>query len=361
MVKWGLRFQMDKSFLEKAVSLGIITNEQMEQLLALFVDEVPDQPRDYGEDERFRLISGFNDIFLALGVTLFGVGLYGGVAAFGGLLYGSIFGAVAMWLLSELFAARLRLTLPSIAAAVGFCGFVVLAVFTQVMSCQFEAGSGQLCPRFEDGPIRLALAVTCSGVAAALLYYIRFRLPFSLFLLAIALYVTIFVWISRQFEFEALGSVMQLMTFAFGWLVFFGAMGFDISDRERITRRSDAGFWLHLAAAPLIVHSVMFELAFSRGADPGLSYLAVMAVFVILMVLALMVDRRAILVATLTYVGTVVAYVINKFGSGEDSLYFTLIALGVSVIVLGVGWRPLRRMVVGFLPNGLVSLLPVLR
>ena len=34
-------------------------------------------------------------------------------------------------------------------------------------------------------------------------------------------------------------------------------MSFDISDRERLTRRADCAFWLHLLAAPLIVHSVV--------------------------------------------------------------------------------------------------------
>jgi hypothetical protein len=42
-----------------------------------------------------------------------------------------------------------------------------------------------------------------------------------------------------------------------GLRVFAAAMSFDLSDRDRMTRRSDCAFWLHLLAAPLIVHSLI--------------------------------------------------------------------------------------------------------
>ncbi|MGK4495665.1 hypothetical protein ACSLVN_28040, partial [Klebsiella pneumoniae] len=40
------------------------------------------------------------------------------------------------------------------------------------------------------------------------------------------------------------------ITLAGGVLVFLLAMWWDMSDKERRTRRSDVAFWLHLAAAP---------------------------------------------------------------------------------------------------------------
>ncbi len=46
-----------------------------------------------------------------------------------------------------------------------------------------------------------------------------------------------------------------------GLAVFAAAMAFDISDRERVTRRADCAFWLHLLAAPLIVHSLVSFVA----------------------------------------------------------------------------------------------------
>src|SRR5438874_3733945 len=42
------------------------------------------------------------------------------------------------------------------------------------------------------------------------------------------------------------------------------AMAFDASDRERATRRADCAFWLHLLAAPLIVHSLIWLVSPDR-------------------------------------------------------------------------------------------------
>ena len=39
-----------------------------------------------------------------------------------------------------------------------------------------------------------------------------------------------------------------------GLAVFALAMRFDLSDPKRQTRRTDIAFWLHMLAAPLIVH-----------------------------------------------------------------------------------------------------------
>ena len=47
--------------------------------------------------------------------------------------------------------------------------------------------------------------------------------------------------------------------------VFLFAMWWDGSDRARLTRRSDVAFWLHLLAAPMIVHPVFTLLGLNDG------------------------------------------------------------------------------------------------
>ena len=47
--------------------------------------------------------------------------------------------------------------------------------------------------------------------------------------------------------------------------VFLFAMWWDASDRARLTRRSDVAFWLHLLAAPMIVHPVFTLLGLNSG------------------------------------------------------------------------------------------------
>src|SRR5690606_6294638 len=69
------------------------------------------------DDERFRLIGGFNDIFVAIGVGLLAGALLGLARVVG---FADAFAAVALlaaWGLSEIFARRMRLALPSILLA----------------------------------------------------------------------------------------------------------------------------------------------------------------------------------------------------------------------------------------------------
>ena len=47
--------------------------------------------------------------------------------------------------------------------------------------------------------------------------------------------------------------------------VFLLAMRWDSSDRARLTRRTDVAFWLHLLAAPMIVHPVFTLLGLNDG------------------------------------------------------------------------------------------------
>ena len=64
----------------------------------------------------------------------------------------------------------------------------------------------------------------------------------------------------EQMENVILGFVLLL-----GIGTFLFAMRWDGSDRARITRRSDVAFWLHLLAAPMIVHPVFTLLGLNDG------------------------------------------------------------------------------------------------
>ena len=52
---------------------------------------------------------------------------------------------------------------------------------------------------------------------------------------------------------------LSLVLIPIGLAIFATAMKFDMSDRNRVTQRTDIAFWLHLLAAPLIVHSVVIH------------------------------------------------------------------------------------------------------
>ena len=108
-----------------------------------------------------------------------------------------------------------------------------------------------------------------------------------------------------------------------GLAVFALAMWFDASDVTRQTRRTDIAFWLHLLAAPIIVHPILMSLV-KEGA-PLLAAVQVIAAFLCLAAVALAVDRRAILVSSLLYLAYAASELIAA--AGMESAAFAAIAL----------------------------------
>jgi hypothetical protein len=80
----------------------------------------------------------------------------------------------------------------------------------------------------------------------------------------------------------------------------------------------------------------------------------ILLVFALLGLVALVIDRRALLVSGLTYAGIAIGYLLSQ--SVEEGMGLSLTLLGLAVVVLGLsaGWRSLRRAVLPLLPLGLL-------
>jgi hypothetical protein len=355
--------------LDAAVVAGVMPQAQADAL-RVFVAErrgIGSKQSDT-EDERFRFMTGFNDFFFAIGILLLGFGM----AFFtGGEPMPSLVAVIVVWGLSELLVRRMRLVLPGILLAMFFTFFVFLIVptdlsyFTDQRPPYPAAGSGFLYRVVGVGGPELAIASKALlGTAAASLYYWRFRLPFALLPIAGSLVIVATSLISL-----ATGPLNpiagSLMVLACGIVVFIIAMSFDISDRNRVTRRSDCAFWLHLLAAPLIVHSLVSMVAPQLSRITNEAAIAIIAVVTVLAAIAIAIDRRALLVSALIYLGAVIAYVIGgpaawlaPGGKNSGVYVLTLLILGTFVISLGVGWRPLRRLFLRILPPAMGNRLP---
>ena len=161
-------------------------------------------------------------------------------------------------------------------------------------------------------------------------------------------------------------TVASVITLVRGLAVFAVAMRYDTSDPDRATRRSDCAFWLHLAAAPLIVHSLISLITPGFTQIDNVLAAAIILIVAILAIIAIVIDRRALLVSALIYVGFVIAYAIGgptmwaAQGSDAKGLVFfgTLVILGAFVIVLGVGWMPLRRFLIVRISPSIAARLP---
>lgn len=338
-----------------ATERGILSPEQAERLRALEAELAPSAgaalppPED---DERLRLVGGFGDIFVTIGLALF----LGALGYFGdtlGTAVAWVVVAAASWLLAEFFTRVQRMALPSIVLLVVFCG----SVFYAVSAClgdnmPFLPGERW----FSQYPLTTPLG-GLGALAAAILHYWRFRVPIALAATAAAV-VAIVVGVAAAAAPGAFNVVINPLLVACGLGIFALAMRFDLSDPQRLTRRTDIAFWLHLLAAPLIVHPLIHGFIWPDGTPGEASALPVLAVFAVLGVVAVLIDRRALLVSGLAYAGFAFASLIEVSGFADSSTPLSLLMLGALILLLSALWHPLRRGVLALLPARLAQRLP---
>jgi hypothetical protein len=137
-------------------------------------------------------------------------------------------------------------------------------------------------------------------------------------------------------------------------------MWWDASDRARLTRRSDVAFWLHLLAAPMIVHPVFTLLGLNDGNATIGEGLVVVLLYVALGLTALAIDRRALLVSALAYVLYALTELFKQFGAVELNVALTALVIGSALLLLSAFWHQARRTIVQPLPESLRDRLPIL-
>jgi hypothetical protein len=371
--------------LDAAVRDGILTAEQASALRDLAKRRERERAISLGHEERFRFMRGFNDVFFAIGVLLF----------ISGLLYFIPFSALGLaamaaivWGLAELLVGRLRLVLPSILLACAFVGFVFAASVTLPVESWLGMGVRlhvptawsflQFLQNYPGGPLMFAARALVAAAAAGLFYW-RFKLPFALLPLAASLVVAAIGVASFLLPREAAAVADTIVLLLCGLGVFAAAMTFDTSDRERLTRRADCAFWLHLLAAPLIVHSVISLVSAplagalgSREVPSGPDMIidapmsaglagAIALIVLVLAVVAVLIDRRALLVSGLAYLGAAVGSALIGSGVRTDPSFVfaaTLVILGAFVLTLGAGWVPLRRLLLRLVSPAISNRLP---
>ncbi|PCJ68815.1 MAG: hypothetical protein COA62_13365 [Rhodobiaceae bacterium] len=323
--------------LQAAVGAEIISAAQADALDA-FLSARSFSP--VGNDaEEVHFVRGLHDILIALGLILFLAGL---VPLGLGLL-----GLAAGWLLAEYFTARKRLVLPSI----------VLAVTVTLSGGLLGGLLSAVALDFGDVPSGVALSPPFlgAGFIAALLFYVRFRLPFALALCA-AMLVCVFLSVLELRMPGFVGAHFGVLALVLGLVVFAAAMREDFRDPERRTLHADNAFWLHLLAAPAIIHGLIGQ-QFGAGATDGAAGAAmVLGTMGVVTIVALLIDRRALLVSGLGYFAAALGTVMQTLlASGDDfaGLTLTPLLVGAIVLIIGVGWAPFRRALLPLLPPAL--------
>lgn len=345
----------DRDDWEAAIAAGLVDRDRAERLAAFFAAR--DTAPAIHDAEEVRFVRGFHDVFLAIGVAI----LVSGVAVAATLLAGIVAGlaapAAVAWGLAEVFTRRRRLVLPSIVLAAGFSLLAGLLVGTLA-----AIGAGDAPADAADLPTGISagwigIAGAAGGVLGALGFYARFRLPFALGAAALAAIVGVVIAVGWW---SVAPAAMPLVFLAAGLATFVAAMAFDLRDPGRRTLDADKAFWLHLVAAPVILHAVIGLLGVtSRFELDTRDAVVVIAVVAALGVVALAIDRRALLVSGLGYLGFAIGRLMEAAAATDGAVVATsLVVLGLFIVALGAGWQPARRAVLAVLPRPLAARLP---
>jgi MFS family permease len=318
------------------------------------------------DEEHFRLITGFNDIFvsIAAAILLFAVAWigqsfgpkigYDGPSPFAGLL-----AAATAWGLAEFFTRKRRMALPSIILLLAFTAGVLLTSATTLI---LAVGEGV----FEENERAAALVAAASAAIAAAatwFHWKRFRVPITVAVGAatvVGVIMALIAYAVGDSNENVLENVLLASALALGLGVFALAMRWDSSDPRRETRRSDVAFWLHLLSAPLIVHPIFSLLGLNDGDATVGQAMVVLLVYLLLGLTALAVDRRAMLVSALAYVLFALISMFERFGAVELNIALAAFVIGSGLLLLSAFWHNVRKAVVNPLPAGVQAKLPVL-
>ena len=361
----------DKTDLRAAIEAGAISDESAKRLESFL--KARNDPDRMLDPENLRFLSNFNDVFLTIGIVILmvGLGFLSGISVFN--LVGprlidpeNIAQAAALansmklvviltpipvlvgaWLLAEYFCGKRRLLLPSMALSgiiVWAAAAVALGLFAPVDQSESYANPWSML-------FGMSYAGFVGGVIAAAAIFWRFRLPFSLFLLAGGVAGLFYTAVAQLAGIGQVGSGLAMLTIGVGTLA--AAIAFDMKDPTRSTRSSDCAFWLHMAAAPQIILGMRGLLLGSGFAPASMTDATVMLIVLLAFaLLSLALNRRALIVSGLVTFATSLWFLVNEFGGGGvNTLMLTALIIGGAIVLLGGGWRTARRVILKFFPQ----------
>lgn len=344
--------------LNAAVSAGIFTEDTAVAFRGLTIQRrhVPK-----GDLEDFKMVSGLNDIFVSIAIVLTLFAAYRISITVAPILTGCLT-AVLSWGLAEYFTKKHRMAFPSIILLAAFTASMALFGWTVADEVNFPPPVARLLhPVGISFPIFLLAGIALSlATVASIAHWWRFKVPVTVAVVTATGLATCVA--GSLATFPSLLPWVRHATLAAGLITLGIALWWDSSDQARTTRRSDVAFWLHLAAAPMIVHPIFsFVGLLGSTVEIGSRSLIAVAVYVLLAGLALVIDRRAVLVSALAYLLYAISHlndIMSANGSFPDSLAVTGAVAGTALLLLSVWWKPIRRAIVRMLPQHIQIHLP---
>jgi hypothetical protein len=188
-----------------------------------------------------------------------------------------------------------------------------------------------------------------AAIIAAAVHWWRFRVPITPAAGFSALAFVIFS-LDRDFS-SGLAFVLGLAGFA--W-----AMWWDRSDLERRTRRSDVAFWLHLVSSGFVVHPLFISTGLFEFRGSAQAAVGVIALYGLLTLHALAIDRRAMLVAALFYLLWATGKLVAEVAEPATFIPAAALVTGGGLLLLSAFWSRARAAFIGRFPDSWRRMLP---
>lgn len=348
---------IEREDIQATVAAGIISEGQAAQIIAVSEERDGIRSQLTGSDEPFELFKSFNEVFIIIGLVLLYIGWNGIALAFGSVdalipsaIAPGVVSLLTLGLLARYFTLNRRMVGPSNA--------IVVMWTLSAMQLGTTLYARFLLDTIPPDSGNMAFYVSFTGVfvpmfvlAALLAFWYFFRIPSTLFAIALAIYVLVFAvtrasgqdiegW--RDIFLLSSEGPFSLITIALGLFGFLAAMYFDLKDPHRVTRHNKNAFWVHIIAAPAIVNTVALTL-FTDGGTAAIA--ALIAFLLFITCLALIVDRRSFLLSGVIYI------IALAFSIEEGSTFTTVFLLGAALVATGAFWAVLRSALLNTLPT----------
>ena len=314
--------------LDIAIKKGIFSNSAVDE----FRSQVSSNHLDTDAEEHFKLIGGFNDIFIVIACGLLLFSSYSVLGSINISLGYSVF-LLLSWGLAEFFVLKRKMALPAIMLLIAFVGSTA-GLSHSLISISTESG---------------AMMAAILSAAAAYVHWQRFSVPITVAVAVVALIglvVSLF-----KVVFPDISSWLSPLMFVCGLLSFAFAMSWDAADTLRKNYRSDVGFWLHLLAAPLIIHPIFTGLDILNGGEESvLSMAVVVLLYLLLTIISICIDRRVLMVSSLIYFITALSGLFESYNMMGSSSAFTGIFVGALLLLMSGYWHRVRTVLVNQLP-----------
>ena len=328
----------NRQLIDAAVAQGILSPEQHRRMTALAEGKPLATP-----DERFRIMHGFSEVFISIGLIML-LGAWAGLlkVALGNPAVAMIAGGGTAWFLAHYFTFKRRTLLPAILCclyASSYIGQALIYIWTNHadISLWNLKTQGLSLVQFEVPFIGSFLVLA----AAAL----RFRIPFLM--LPLGILFTLIVTLGVKFGDNTISY--RIVLGLCGLSLLGVALSLDLKDPERLKRTSDFAFWAYVVGSPLTVHPLFLTLFFQtieRHQQPFMIVVIMILISGIISVGALLINRRALILSTLIYVTSSLGYLFHKLllVNTATAILFTTFVVGLYVVGLGTCWMKARRL-----------------